>query len=148
MRSNYKEAQINYDFSADYWAGWILAYYQWKSGKGFRDIWDCVSMEDILKMYPTLHEAAEEKFVDKLNSIIVRKEHPTKLQRQRKRYGCSQKELAERSGVNLRTLQQYGTVKILFSEDLTNVGRQKEFDYIKLITIVVMVLIYLSVHPV
>lgn len=34
-------------------------------------------------------------------------------------------------------------MKILFSEDLTNVGRQKEFDYIKLITIVVMVLIHM-----
>lgn len=34
-------------------------------------------------------------------------------------------------------------MRILFSEDLTNVGRQKEFDYIKLFTIAVMVLIHM-----
>lgn len=103
----YKEAIIDYDCSAEYWAGWILAYFQWKSGRSFRDIFCYVSMSDILRMYPTLHEASEEKFVDTLNSIIDRKKSITKLQLQRKRYGCSQKELAKRSGVNLRTLQQY-----------------------------------------
>lgn len=41
-------------------------------------------MEDILKLYPTLHEASEEKFVDTLNSIILRQKLPTKLQEQRK----------------------------------------------------------------
>lgn len=104
---DYKDARTEYDCSAEYWAGWILAYYQWKSGRSFREIFDYISMQDVLKMYSTLHEASEEKFVDTLNSIIDRKKRSTKLQIQRKRYGCSQKELAERSGVNLRTLQQY-----------------------------------------
>lgn len=104
---DFMEARIEYECSSEYWAGWILAYYQWRSGRSFRDIFDYVSMDDVLKMYPTLHEASEEKFVDTLNNIIGRKKRPTKLQLQRKRYGCSQKELAERSGVNLRTLQQY-----------------------------------------
>ena len=104
---DYKEVPIDYDCSPEYWAGWIIAYFQWKSGRSFRDIFDCISMTDILKMYPTLHEASEEKFVDTLNRIIDRRKRPTKLQLQRKRYGCSQKELSERSGVNLRTLQQY-----------------------------------------
>lgn len=106
-KGSINEARIEYDCSAEYWAGWILAYYQWISGRSFRDIFDYVSMEDILRMYPTLHEAPEEKFVDSLNNIIDRKKCSTKLQFQRKNYGCSQKELATRSGVNLRTLQQY-----------------------------------------
>lgn len=62
---------------------------------------------DILKLYPTLHEASEDKFVDTIESIIMRKESPTKLQQQRKKYGYSQRELAEKAGVNIRTLQQY-----------------------------------------
>ena len=64
-------------------------------------------MLEIRKLYSPLHEAAEDKFVDTLNAIIQRKNAPAKLQQQRKRCGYSQKELAERSGVNLRTLQQY-----------------------------------------
>lgn len=104
---HFPEPQIEFDCSQEYWAGWILAYYQWKTGMSFRSIFDRVSMEDILKLYTTLHEASEEKFVDTLNSIIYRQNSPTKIQKQRKTYGCSQRELAEKSGVNLRTLQQY-----------------------------------------
>ena len=99
--------QIEYECSPEYWAGWILAYYQWESGKTFKEILNDISIEDILKLYPTLHEASEEKFVDTADIFIANKNLPTKLQRQRKIYGCSQRELSEKSGVNLRTLQQY-----------------------------------------
>lgn len=64
-------------------------------------------MEEVLKLYSTHHEASEEKFVDTLNAIIERKNKPTKLQMQRKKCGYSQKELSNKSGVNIRTLQQY-----------------------------------------
>lgn len=103
----FPKAQIEYDYSAEYWAGWVLAYYQWKSGKTFRDIISNIPMQDIIKLYPTLHEASEDKFVDTIESIIKRNKTITKLQQQRKRYGCSQRELAKKSGVNIRTLQQY-----------------------------------------
>ena len=64
-------------------------------------------MKGILKLYPTLHEASEEKFVDTVNAMIGREQRSTKLQARRKQCGYSQRELAEKSGVNLRTLQQY-----------------------------------------
>ena len=107
-------AQVCYDCSPEYWAGWALAYYQWKSGISFRDIHRHISMENILNMYPTLHETSEDKFADVANEILKRKEHPSKLQQQRKKVGYSQRELSEKSGVNLRTLQQYelGTKRI------------------------------------
>lgn len=47
------------------------------------------------------------KFVDIVNRMIRRKNPPTRLQAQRKISGYSQRELAEKVGVNLRTLQQY-----------------------------------------
>ena len=106
-QNSFPEAMIEYDCSAEYWAGWILAYYQWISGKSFKEILNIVSMETILKLYPTLHEASEDKFVDTIDGIISRHNKTTKLQQQRKKFGCSQKELAEKSGVNIRTLQQY-----------------------------------------
>lgn len=103
----FPEPQMEYDCSPEYWCGWILAYYQWETGRTFKDIRDNISMLEIRKLYDTLHEASEEKFVDTVNAIIRRKNTPSRLQQQRKRCGYSQRELAERSGVNLRTLQQY-----------------------------------------
>lgn len=104
---SFPEPQTEYDCSPEFWCGWILAYYQWTTGRSFKDIHDNISMLEVRKLYGTLHEAAEEKFVDTANAIIRRKNAPSKLQQQRKQCGYSQKELAEKSGVNLRTLQQY-----------------------------------------
>lgn len=104
---SFPKPQTEYDYSPEYWCGWILAYYQWKTGRTFKDIEVNISVTEILKMYPTLHEASEEKFVDTANAIILRRNNTTRLQRQRKQCGLTQKELAEKSVVKLRTLQQY-----------------------------------------
>ena len=99
--------QIEYARSREYWSGWILAYYQWLTGKSFKDIYKGLSMEELQRLYPTLHEASEEKFVEVANRIIAANTQSTKLQELRKNSGYSQSELAERSGVNKRMIQQY-----------------------------------------
>lgn len=99
--------QIEYARSREYWSGWILAYYQWLTGKSFKDIYKGLSMEELQRLYPTLHEASEEKFVEVANRIIAANTKSTKLQELRKNSGYSQSELAERSGVNKRMIQQY-----------------------------------------
>lgn len=101
------EVEIVYDYSQEYWCGWVLAYYQWYTGRSFRNIRKYISMRDIWKLYPTLHEAAEEKFVDTVNRMIRREGKPTQLQILRRSMGYSQKELSEKSGVTLRMIQQY-----------------------------------------
>ena len=104
---DFPQAQIDYDYSPQYWCGWILAYYQWYTGRNFKDIQKHIAMQEIEKLYPALHEASEKKFVDTINRMIRKKKPPTRLQTQRKISGYSQRELAEKVGVNLRTLQQY-----------------------------------------
>ena len=99
--------QNEYDYSPEYGCGWILAFYQWNTGKSFKKIKGYLPMSEIYKLYPTLHEASEEKFVDVANSILKRKNIATKLQTVRKAVGLSQKELSEESGVTLRMIQQY-----------------------------------------
>ncbi len=100
---------IRFDRSPEYWAGWVLAYYQWNSGITFSKIRDYISFHDVINMYYPLHEAPKEKFSDVMNELIQRKnqERGTNLHRLRKAAGLTQKELSELSGVNLRTLQQY-----------------------------------------
>ena len=59
------------DRSAEYWAGWILAYYQWHSAHSFTDMRKHgLSMERVLSLYPTLHEADISKFVSIADQII------------------------------------------------------------------------------
>ncbi len=104
---SFKEPLDRYDLSREYWCGWILAYYQWETRRSFKDIHRNISMDEILSLYSTLHEASEDKFVEVLDTIIKRKNTTSRLQKQRKKCGYSQNELSIISGVNLRTLQQY-----------------------------------------
>ncbi len=105
--TGFPSPQTEYDYSPEYWCGWILAFYQWHTGKSFKEIREYLPMKEIYKLYPTLHEASEEKFIDVANSILLHKNLPAKLQTVRKAVGLSQKELSEKSGVTLRMIQQY-----------------------------------------
>ena len=105
--SDFPEPQTEYYYSAEYWCGWILAFYQWNTGKSFKEIKKYLPMSEIYKLYPTLHEASEYKFIDVANSILDRKNLPTKLQTVRKAINLSQKDLSDKSGVTLRMIQQY-----------------------------------------
>ena len=100
-------ARLEYDCSPEYWCGYILAYYQWHSSTPFKDILKAIPMGELDRMYSALHEASEEKAVDVFDSIMKRKNTVTKLQTMRKNGGLSQKQLADKSGVSLRSIQQY-----------------------------------------
>ena len=100
-------ARLEYDCSPEYWCGYILAYFQWHSAISFKDILKAIPMSELDRMYSALHEASEEKAVDVFNSIMKRKNTVTKLQTMRKNGGLSQKQLADKSGVSLRSIQQY-----------------------------------------
>ena len=58
LELDFPEAQTEYECSPEYWCGWILAYYQWKTGRSFRNIHESISMQEILKIYSILHEAS------------------------------------------------------------------------------------------
>ncbi|MGN0169232.1 MAG: helix-turn-helix domain-containing protein [Lachnospiraceae bacterium] len=96
-----------YDCSPEYWCGWILAYYQWATGRSFQNIKRQLSMKELMELYPTLHEAPEKKFIDVIEKRMQSAGVPTRLQILRKSAGYSQKALAEKSGVALRMIQQY-----------------------------------------
>jgi len=96
-----------YERTAEYWCGWATCYYQWWSSRKYSDIFRAVPFDEILSMYQTLHEASKERFSEVMDEKI-RKVYPeTNLKRMRTVYGCSQRELAEMSGVGLRSIQMY-----------------------------------------
>ena len=101
------EPQEHFGRSKEYWIGWAIAYYQWYSGRKYSDIFKVLSFEDLQKMYYTLHEADITKFVDIVDSKIKEYFSEINLKRIRTAYGFTQAELAERSGVSLRSIQMY-----------------------------------------
>ena len=97
------------DKGREYWAGWILAYYQWMTNRRFEDVVkDGLTVSKVFSMY-ILHEADESKFVDAANEIIDRnaRDKKSKLHDIRKARGFTQKQLSEASGVALRMIQLY-----------------------------------------
>lgn len=90
-----------------YWAGWILAQFQYYTGYSFYKINKYLSIERVLDMYPTLHEADVTKFYDVAMTYFKNQPEVTNLQRIRKARGLSQKELSNRANVTIRSIQMY-----------------------------------------
>ena len=101
------EPRFSNDKSPEYWAGWALAEYQWQTGKRFKDIFDFVTLSEIISMYSIYHEMDVSHFVEAINNIYEKVNTDTKLKRIRESRGLSQSELALHSGVHLRSIQMY-----------------------------------------
>lgn len=50
--------------SPQYWAGWVLAYFQWTSEFSFKKILGQIPIEKIIALYPTWHEQDIRNIVD------------------------------------------------------------------------------------
>lgn len=93
--------------SPEYWAGWALAYYQWFTGKRFKEIFLRIPLSEILMMYRVFHEMDLSNFVESMekrfNAVVLE----TKLKTIRESRQVSQRELATMSDVSLRSIQLY-----------------------------------------
>ena len=107
--TEYNRVKPNYTFnrSEEYWTGWALAYYQWETSMSFAEIIQYVPIEDIVALYSPYHEMDIRQFVDKMNAMYKAVKPQTNLKLLRKRAGLSQRELADMSGIPVRTIQQY-----------------------------------------
>lgn len=56
--------------SEEYWTGWALAYYQWKSNLSFSEITRFVPIHEIKRMYYPYHEMDIRQFVDAMDEKI------------------------------------------------------------------------------
>lgn len=105
----YERTKPNYtvDRSEEYWTGWALAYYQWETSMSFAEIVRYVPIKNILALYSPYHEMDIRQFVDKMNELYRAAKPETNLKLLRQKANLSQRELAEQSGVPVRTIQQY-----------------------------------------
>ncbi len=101
---------VLFDRTPEYWAGWVLAYYQWHSTRSFSFLQrNGLSIDTVLSLYPTMHEADLSKFVQVADTLIEQHLQSRKppLKAIRKQTGLTQKELSDLSGVSLRMIQAY-----------------------------------------
>jgi DNA-binding transcriptional regulator YiaG len=97
------------DRSNVYWAGWIMAYFQWYTSIRFSDMaLNGLSVSEVMSLY-ILHEASKTKFVDHALEIMRKSKNKktSNLKKMREARGMSQQELSLASGVELRIIQLY-----------------------------------------
>ena len=93
-------------YSPEYWVGWILAYYQWYCVKPFSMILPKLRYQSLRNLYGVLHEADPSKAVSVFDELLS-EQAETNLARYRKARGLSQSQLANASGLSLRSIQLY-----------------------------------------
>lgn len=93
------------DYPPEYWVGWILAYYQWHTGKAFSTICQKLRYPALMDMYGVLHEADPSKAVSVFDDMM--KSGETNLARLRRARGLSQSQLAGAADVSVRSVQLY-----------------------------------------
>lgn len=93
--------------SEEYWTGWALAYYQWKTGLSFSEIAKYIPIKDVVSLYNPYHEMDIRQFSDKMTELYKSAKPDTNLKIIRTKLNLTQKELSDISGVPVRTIQQY-----------------------------------------
>lgn len=107
IKPPYPEAGERTARSPEYWTGWALAYYQWQTAYTFAEIEGVVPIETVCGMYMPYHEMDISAFVRNMNERMKDARSQTRLKALRRALGMTQRELASRSGVPLRSIQQY-----------------------------------------
>lgn len=121
----YPEKSFSEERSDIYWAGWALAEYQWFTCKRFKDIFSRISFSEMISMYRVYHEMDIQNFIEDMNQKYDSVERETRLKTIRESRGISQGELAELSGVKLRSIQMY-------EQKVNNIDRAKAGTVYKL----------------
>ena len=99
--------EINCNRTPEYWAGYVLAHYQWYTAKSFKEIFQRIKVTEIIEMYSIYHEMDIMRFIEEMERRYYQGIYPTNLKKMRENMGFSQSELSKISGVTLRAIQLY-----------------------------------------
>ncbi|MDD6192815.1 MAG: helix-turn-helix transcriptional regulator [Lachnospiraceae bacterium] len=102
-----KEIEQPVNHSPEYWTGWVLAHYQWYSGLYFQVLDKEVPVETIMDMYSTYCGQDISRVVQKMNELRQANRCMTYLKMFRQNMHMTQKELADKTEIPLKTIQQY-----------------------------------------
>lgn len=100
---------FRFEKTPHYWAGWVAAYVQWRLALSFDELFRVMPYDELVARYHPWHEASEERFCELFVEMARDREArvPTRLAISRSALHLSQRELAHRSRVSLRSIQMY-----------------------------------------
>lgn len=101
------EPGVRMEKTPEYWLGWVAAYVQWRLGVSFDTLFSAVPYDEFLALYTPWHESSEERVAALVAERLRSVKGETRLAKMRKRLGLSQRALAYRAGVSLRSIQMY-----------------------------------------
>ena len=93
--------------SADYWVGYTLPCFQMATGCTYKQLFEVLTYDDIRGLHYRLQDREESEFVASVQELLKARKGESKLRSLRRAYGYTQAELAELSGVSLRSIQLY-----------------------------------------
>lgn len=93
--------------SPEYWLGYSLAFFQWKTSLPFKKLDKYISINELLSMYHPYHEMSLGQFVERVSQIYNERKKYTNLQIIRTSLLCSRRALSLMSDVPERTIEQY-----------------------------------------
>lgn len=96
-----------YGRSPEFFAGWAIAYYAWYTDNSFRNINRRLPIDEVVAMYNPYHEMDISQFVIEADSRMSKYNKESQLKRLRLYASLTQSELATRSGVSKRMIEQY-----------------------------------------
>jgi len=131
------DAIINVN-SKEYWAGTVIAEYAWEENMSYQELDGYISVEEVIALYKDFANADSLVINIRLDEMLNAKKKVAKLKLRREMLGLSQSELAQQSGIPLRTLQQYeqrrkniNNAKAVYLVDLASVLRCEVRDLIE-----------------
>ncbi len=131
------DAIINVN-SKEYWAGTVIAEYAWEKNMSYQELDGYISVEEVIGLYKDFANADSLVINIRLDEMLNAKKKVAKLKLRREMLGLSQSELAQQSGIPLRTLQQYeqrrkniNNAKAVYLVDLASVLRCEVRDLIE-----------------
>lgn len=69
VRQQHVKPNYSADRSKEYWTGWALAYYQWKTAMNYAEIVKYVPIREIVALYTPYHEMDIRQFVDRMDIL-------------------------------------------------------------------------------
>lgn len=93
--------------SKEYWAGWVVAWYQETTGLRFAEITKPMNIVEIMKLHKMYEDQPLQKVKAKIDKVRKQRTVGTNLKLCREMAGLTQPELSDRSQVPYKELQKY-----------------------------------------
>ncbi len=121
--------QVEHPFGATpaYWVGWVLAYAQWNLNRTYKEITDEFPCSRLELYYFPYHEMNVTRSLELIKNEIG---YENPLKKHREKLGYTQAQLAQYSGVSIRSIRSYeqGTVELSKASGETLYNLSKVLD--------------------